>query len=225
MSARRAAPPLPLRPALASWLRSLRAANRSPHTLHSYETSVLQYLDFLARRGLAPVVGPETRAWVEEFIAEVLTLRKASTAETRYNGLKAFFAWLVQEGELEHSPMEGTTRPRGKIPEPEPLSPEDARRLLATCDRRTFVGRRDAAIIRFLWDTGVRVGGLVSMTVEATDLDDRGRDARVPRRITSAPRSCRQDRLSLRVGRREASAAAGGDGIGGDITAAGTSWS
>jgi site-specific recombinase XerD len=47
------------------------------------------------------------------------------------------------------------------------------RALLRSCDTRTVLGRRDAAMIRFLADTGVRVGGLLSMTTDGVDLRER----------------------------------------------------
>lgn len=170
---RRPRPQLPLDDALASWLRSLRAARVSPHTLKSYEVSVEQLLEYCRSHRLPAVADVAIRGAVEDFLADLHTRREPSTVQTRYNGLKAFFAWLVREGELETSPMAHIPRPRAPIGEPELLTEAEARRLLAGCDRRTFAGRRDAAILRFLWDTGVRVGGLVSMTVAGTNLEDR----------------------------------------------------
>ena len=91
----------------------------------------------------------------------------------RYDGLKSFFTWLVDEGEMpEPSPMAKVRRPRAPEPVTEVLDIDELRRLLATCDKTTFTGSRDRAIIRIFVDTGVRVGGLVSSTVdEDVDLD------------------------------------------------------
>jgi len=48
-----------------------------------------------------------------------------------------------------------------------PLIPWSHAALISSCDRRSFNGRRDEALFWVLLDTGLRVGGLVSMTAEA----------------------------------------------------------
>jgi integrase len=113
-----------------------------------------------------------TRKHVELFIADQLARWKPATANNRYRGLQAFFAWAVAEGELEASPMAGMRPPQ--IPEvPVPVLTEDQlRRLLKACDGRDFAARRDTAIIRLLIDTGLRRGECAGTMLDDLDLDD-----------------------------------------------------
>ena len=46
------------------------------------------------------------REHVEAFVVHIRDTRSASTAETRFRGLRRFFAWCEDEGEIERSPMD-----------------------------------------------------------------------------------------------------------------------
>jgi hypothetical protein len=51
---------------------------------------------------------------VEACVVHLLESKSASTANTRYRGLQQFFRWLLEEDEIDRSPMEYMTPP---IPE------------------------------------------------------------------------------------------------------------
>src|SRR5439155_2959243 len=93
-----------------------------------------------------------------------------STARTRYRSLQQLFRWLVAEGEVRRSPMANTKPPA--IPEESPpvLTDEQRRRLVAACEGSAFADRRDAAIVRVLDDTGMRLGELAHLRVDDVDL-------------------------------------------------------
>lgn len=157
----------------ASWLRSMRARNLSDATVKTYSAGARQFLDWLARN--APEVRtPERvrRSECEVFLIEIMTTRSASTARTRHTGMSRFFAFLVEEDELERSPMDKVRAPA--VPEqPVPvLADDDLRRLLATCAGKTFAERRDTAIMRLFLDTGMRRSELAYLSTDTLDLDD-----------------------------------------------------
>jgi site-specific recombinase XerD len=155
-----------------SFERSLLAANRSPATIRIYTISVAQLGQFLSKRGMPLVVAHITREHLEEYLADVLRRRSPGTAETRYRGLKAFFDWLVDDGELRESPMVRMKRP--SVPEEPPamLSDEALRRLLRTCEGKGFMARRDLAILRLFIATGLRRSELAYLKLADLDLDN-----------------------------------------------------
>jgi site-specific recombinase XerD len=56
---------------------------------------------------------------------------------------------------------------------PKAVALDDVRAMLAVVDQNTPEGKRDRALIYFLLDTGCRLGGLISLTVDRLDLDHR----------------------------------------------------
>ena len=52
------------------------------------------------------------------------------------------------------------------------LTVDEQRRLLATCEGRSFVDRRDAAMLRVFIDTGARLAEIAGLLVATIELDD-----------------------------------------------------
>lgn len=80
--------------------------------------------------------------------------------------LRAFWGWCEKEGLLYgDNPMKGIKMPRQARPVPKAIAAADIRRLLEACDDSPS-GRRAAAIIAFLADTGCRAQGLLTLKPE-----------------------------------------------------------
>jgi site-specific recombinase XerD len=159
-----------VRDLIASWTLSLRAANRSEHTQSQYIASVEQFARFAAEQGFPEDLRRLKREHVEVYLADLGSKWKPSTVQTRYKGLRLFFQWAEDEGEITRSPMEKMRPPL--VPEqPVPvLSEDELRTLLKGCEGKHFDDRRDMAVIRLLVDTGMRRGELVGLRVEDVDV-------------------------------------------------------
>jgi site-specific recombinase XerD len=172
------APGVPLDRLLPSWELSLAARNRSPGTIKSYRDDFNDLLRWAKAKGLVLTARNTDRHTIEEWLAASFGrgLKPASVAR-RYRSLQQFWKWALSEGEVTANPMAEMAPPY--VPEqPVPvLSDDDIRQLLDTCDPKTFVGRRDAAIIRLFLDTGIRLAELCGMTLGELDLP--GRSAKV----------------------------------------------
>jgi len=156
---------------LASFLRHLRAERKSPATVRSYQDAVTTLGAYLLREGMPTKPIGITREHVECFILEQLDQRSDSTARTRFAGLRVFFNWLVDEGELTASPMARMKPPKVAEDPPAVLSALHIQRLLKACGGRNFEDRRDLAIIRLLLDTGMRRSELAGLQIADVDLD------------------------------------------------------
>jgi site-specific recombinase XerD len=156
---------------MRSFDRSLRAMHRSPLTRDQYLMSVGQMVEFFAANGLPDVASEVSREHVETFLAHFAETRAPATVQTRYKCLKLFFAFLLEEGEIERDLMANMKPPQ--IPEvPVPmLSRDQLEALLRTCTARDFVSRRDNAIIRLFVDTGMRRGELANLRMDDLDFD------------------------------------------------------
>lgn len=116
------------------------------------------------------------REQVEAFIADQPIRWTPSTAATRYRSLQQFFRWLVEDGEIAVSPM-ATMRPPSVPDVPVPVVGDDElRRLLAVYEGRDFNDRRDTAILRLFFDSGVRHAEMGGLRVEDVDMKARSLD-------------------------------------------------
>jgi integrase len=163
-----------------AFVRHLRAENKSPKTIRSYEQTVRLFTDWvraLPIEGDPPPVenlDEVRRAHVETWLGELLDHgRTPSTVLTRYAGLQALAKWATDPEEkiILSTFMAGVGRP--DVPEAEPpvLSDADVKALLATCRGTDFVARRDTALIRLLVDTGIRVAECAALTTAPGDVD------------------------------------------------------
>jgi integrase/recombinase XerC len=154
--------------------------NMSPHTLRNYASDLAQFRAHLLRietRDDLPVEQID-RLTIREWMASLDAA--GSTKATRARklaSLRTFFQFLIREGKLELNPAKLVATPRIERKLPNHLSMEDAVRLIETPDTTTDLGRRDRAIMEFLYATGIRVGELVGINI--SDIDFRERMVRV----------------------------------------------
>jgi site-specific recombinase XerD len=154
-----------------SFKRSLLAANRSDKTIATYMEAVNLLQAFLAERGMPTNAAAITREHVEEFLADQVRRWRPATAATRHAGIKAFFKWLLEEGEVTASPMANVKMPLVPEDPPAVLSEEQLRKLLKACEGKDFNALRDRAVILLLLDTGMRLSECAGLKVEDVDLD------------------------------------------------------
>jgi site-specific recombinase XerD len=148
---------------VTSFARHLRAANLSPATQRTYLASLERLLTFLESRGMPTDVAAIRREHLEAFMEDQLANWKPATAANRYSGIRPFFSWLVEEGEIRESPMARMRKP--KLPEfaPPLLSDTEVSRILAACEGQVFADRRDMALVRVFMATGARLSEIANL--------------------------------------------------------------
>lgn len=156
---------------VSSFRRDLRAQGRSPLTLRNYELSISPFCEWLqasvGRAQLADMIRENLKRWALDAAGRW----EASTTLTKIAGVRSFGRWLVDEEYLTANPASNLPAPAVVEVPPEVLSGDQLKSILAWCNGRSFLDRRDHALIRVLLDTGVRVSELCQMTVSGTDLD------------------------------------------------------
>ncbi|MET8297438.1 tyrosine-type recombinase/integrase [Streptomyces sp. NPDC005180] len=169
-----------LRADVASWIRSLRARNLSDNTQRIYRRAGDSFASFLLTEYQPDANGgrpaPEEldeihREHVEAYIGDLLEKTSAGNAHQHFRSLKTFFNWLVDEEELDRSPMRTMKSPSVGEVEVPVISDDDLKALLKTCAGKSYKARRDLAIIMLFLDTGVRLSELTERQVEHIDLD------------------------------------------------------
>lgn len=154
----------------ASFARDLRAAGKAERTITIYGQSIRFFSEWLAEQDRPADLDALTKSAISAWLAEMGERNAQSTVLTRYRGMRRFVRWLHDEGEISDNPMKNLEQPKAP-PKPVPvITDEEIGRLLKTCDTG-FRGRRDEALLRVLFDCGVRISELAGLGVEDVDLD------------------------------------------------------
>src|SRR3954470_17706217 len=156
---------------LPDWRPHLRARNVAPSTITSYLKVGDNLLVWLREAGMPTGAAGIAREHLEAFLAALSDRVSPATVAKHYRSLQQLFRWLVEDGEITHSPMERMRPPA--VPE-QPvaiLKDDELRALLDTCRGNSFENRRDTAILRMLIDTGMRAGELAGLSVADLDSD------------------------------------------------------
>ena len=154
----------------SSWRLHLAAERKSPATITAYSYATTQLATFLREQGMPTDVGAITREHIETFLVHVIDTRSASTAETRYRGLRGFFGWLEEEGEIPTSPMARMKPPKVAEQPVDVPTLDDVRKLLDACAGNDLEARRDTAMSRLFADAGIRLAELTGLRLDDVDL-------------------------------------------------------
>lgn len=156
---------------LESWMRTLRADGKRPATLLAYSNAVHALTDWALANERPTDPPDQQRGDLQDFMAHTLAERSNGTAGTRYRNLRQWFRWLLAEDEVDDDPMATMSHPSIEEKVPEVISESDLTALLEATSGRTFLDRRDRAMIRVMLDTGMRRGELVGLSMPDIDLD------------------------------------------------------
>lgn len=160
---------------ITDWQTALRAENKAPGTVAIYTDGAIRYLRWCAERDHLPM----SRAALNSWTAGLLEAGAApGTARIRQLAVRRFAAWLTAGGEINTDPFPGVKAPRVEPPLVEPLTDDELRALIATCEgsvtdplaRDTLHHRRDEVIIRLMFETAIRSGEVIDLELDDLDL-------------------------------------------------------
>ncbi len=137
----------------------------SRHTVAAYRRDLAQYLAFL--NGGNPS-SSRVAGFVQSLNARGLAASSVARKTAAVRGLHRF---QVAEGIAEDDPtvlVDTAKRPR---PLPKALTLDEVLALLETPDSTTSAGRRDRAILEFLYASGARVSEAAGLDLEDVDLE------------------------------------------------------
>jgi site-specific recombinase XerC len=159
---------------LPHWQLALRAEAKSPGTIDTYTHGLNTYLTWCTRTGKPPLNRTSMTTWMGDMLAAGAA---PGSARIRQLGVRRFVAWLIASGHLFIDPFAGIKGPKQTQKLVTPLTDDQLRALIATCTAPTHRAgeplhhRRDEAIIRMMFETGIRIGETIALQVGDVDLD------------------------------------------------------
>lgn len=176
-----------LGPMYASWLRALKSENLSDNTIRIYGQAAKSFAAFLLddENGYRPAVDEDGvegkpaptdldeihREHLQAYITATMERTSASNANQHFRSLKTMFNWLVDEEELDRSPMRTMKAPKPGEVEVPVIPEDDLKKLFAACKGKSYADRRDTAMLMLFLDTGVRLSEATDRRVADLDLD------------------------------------------------------
>lgn len=156
-----------------SWDLALHADGYAVNTIASYQRAVRQFANWLAVNH--PGIGPTdvTRDHVRAWIVDARERTSSGSARSWFAGIRKFYRWAVDEDEVDIDPTGGIKTPPPNDPSTPVLSLQQIRSMLDTCAARTFINRRDAAIIYVFVDGGLRLAEASNLQLGGVDTRDR----------------------------------------------------
>jgi integrase/recombinase XerD len=142
----------------------------SANTLEAYRTDLISLSEYLAGRKIDFMTAtPEN---IADWIA-LLTQRSLSSATVarKRSAVGRFYRFLGVMNIRADDPTRLLQSPRRTRHLPDILSELEVDDLIATPDRSTELGLRDAAMLETLYATGLRVSELVSLVTDGLDVE------------------------------------------------------
>lgn len=155
----------------ADLLQRQRAHEIKQDTRLGYIQGVRRYLYWLMSRNDESATPDNIRAWK----ADLLTKYKPASVNAWLSGVRSFFTWLAEKGEIPFNPTQaitGAKRKASKKHSRQPLTDTEAKAVLAQPDRTTPEGKRDYAMLALMLYTAARTIELYHADV--TDLHNEG---------------------------------------------------
>lgn len=155
--------------------------NLSHNALKSYGEGMGIYIDFLeSSKGVTSntICGECFRKdWIEEWIAWLKEVRKCSpqTCNHRLSILKNFLRFLAHKKiqfikyDCDAAEIKRMQQPKKQV---EVITKDTIKRIFASINTRTLIGKRDFALFNLLYSTGTRIDEILSLRLSALHLDE-----------------------------------------------------
>jgi len=151
-----------------AFLNTQKAQGAASGTLRFYSQKLKTFLDY-CQPYLIERIGQITATFIRQYM---LYLEESGHnpggRHAEFRSLRAFLNWYENETEPEGwvNPIRKVKAPKVPVEPLEPVSHETVASMVKCCEKGTFTGDRDAAILLCLLDTGARASEFLSMELE-----------------------------------------------------------
>jgi len=155
---------------LEPWIEHLTVERGlAVRTISAYRSDVERYLAWAEKANRHRDSRDSVRAWLAHLREE--RGLAASTVARRLASLRGWYRFRLREGEIGEDPTEVLDSPRRGRRLPTVLSLDEVERILDAVDLSGDRGRRDRAMIEFLYSSGVRISELIAVRLDDCDFE------------------------------------------------------
>ena len=157
-------------PLVEKYLEYVRVEKRlAQRTVELYALDLQKLSTFAAQVPVAlrDVRNPHIRRWVAQMHSGGRSGRGIALI---LSGWRGFYTWLGREGLVASNPVQDVRSPKAPKPLPKALGVDDAVQFADfQSDDDPWLEARDAAMVELLYGSGLRVGELVGLDVQASN--------------------------------------------------------
>ncbi len=143
----------------------------SEHTRKAYSSDLDFFLSYCDRFNVAKwrdMDGRQLRGYITQRHRQGISGR---SLQRNLSAIRAFYKYLLTEGEVKQNPAEGLITPKTKKRLPKTLDVEKSTRLV-DIKEKTELAIRDRAILELLYSSGLRLSECVALSLDSVDQRD-----------------------------------------------------
>jgi integrase/recombinase XerD len=138
----------------------------SKHSVEAYLHDIRGLADFTETKDSNITPKKIVLADLQEYIGKINERGLTATTQSRVlSGIRAFFKFLLAEGEINDDPTLLLEWPKSSRKLPDVLNEEEILAIIEQIDRSKPSGERDRAIIEVMYGCGLRVSELVGLLI------------------------------------------------------------
>ncbi len=142
----------------------------SENTILSYRRDIGRMAEYMAERGITDA-GDVTLDKLQDYEASLTEENFAPSSITRHNtSIKAFFRYMLENGNIQENPAEGIKSPKIEKKDPRVLTAVEIENLLSQDFGKDPKGLRDKAILELMYATGLKASEVISLDLGNVDL-------------------------------------------------------
>lgn len=156
--------------ALSEYIVALRQMGRSRATIRQYGWHLSRLVAWLSLRDVVILDGV-TRSLLRLWGAECTEGWGPATCKQAFWAVRGWCRWCQEEGLVECDHGSALRIPRVPRRQQRTLSVVEVRAMLGACDCGSVIGRRDAAVVSVLVDSGLRSAELCRLQLADVDVE------------------------------------------------------
>jgi tyrosine recombinase XerC len=154
---------------ISRFIRYLRQERGySENTVEAYYRDIIQFFSFYSEYSnlISIQISDVDKTSIRHFLGMLAESGlEMSSISRKLASLKAFFKFSVREGVIDNNPAVLVKSPKTKKRLPIVLSEEQISSVIESIDGKTFIAKRNKAILELFYSTGIRLSELISLNI------------------------------------------------------------